>query len=45
MINFITITSIHQHGHFQQIQMYPNTLKIHMVCVTCIQQIYFFQHS
>ena len=25
--------------------MYPNTLKIHMVCVTYIQQIYFFQHS
>jgi hypothetical protein len=32
-------------GHFQQIQMYPNTLNIHMVCVTYIQQIYFFQHS
>ena len=25
--------------------MYPNTLKIHMVCVTYIQHIYFFQHS
>ena len=25
--------------------MYPNTLKIHMVCVTYIQEIYFFQHS
>ena len=25
--------------------MYTNTLKIHMVCVTYIQQIYFFQHS
>jgi hypothetical protein len=26
-------------------QIYPNTLKIHMVCVTYIQQIYFIQHS
>ena len=37
--------SIHPHGRFQQIQMYPNTLKIHMVCVTYIQQIYVIQHS
>jgi hypothetical protein len=26
----------YKHGRFQQIQMYPNTLKIHMVCVTYI---------
>ena len=25
--------------------MYPNTIKIQMVCVTYIQHIYFFQHS
>ena len=25
--------------------MYPNTLKIHIVCVPYIQQIYFFQYS
>ena len=37
---------IHQHAWpLQQIQIYPNTLKIHMVCVTYIQQIYFIQHS
>ena len=45
MIYSITIINIDtptmgQHGSFQQIQMYPNTLKIHMVCVTYIQQIY-----
>ena len=27
MINFITLININKHGHFQQIQMYQNTLR------------------